>query len=233
MIRRRFFMSPSGGGGSDVPRDGLIAEWLFENDLKDTSGNQYDLSISATGNGDVDFVSKDGIQSCVYVPTRYLYRDTAFFTGVSTFTISLWYWLQSSSATYPQLLTFARGTSYTDMAIGLGFAGNLANLLYVMAFQNGTGNDSIYALNLETGVWHNAVIQCDGANKTVAIYVDGVLTESKTLSKAPRTDGTSFNINGLNNSTNFAAGNTWYWHTRIYNRVLSQDEILALYQEKE
>ena len=47
-LRRRALLSTLGGG---IPRDGLIAEYLFNNNLNDTSGNGYNLiKTNATGN---------------------------------------------------------------------------------------------------------------------------------------------------------------------------------------
>jgi hypothetical protein len=173
--RRRAFVAVGGG----IPRDSLIAEYLFDTDATDTSGTATTHNATLAGDASVSsgVVSLDGTGDYVTVADSI---DLEFTDGAGTdeaFSISMWF--KSTVAVSAQNLVtkgdFGASREYQFQTLGGGNSGKLALTIY-----NSTSPSSnfIYAIGTTAytiNTWHHVVVTYDGseAGTGIELYFDG------------------------------------------------------------
>jgi len=206
--------------------DGLIAHWTFDGNVKDTSGNKNDGIIVGTTLDEA--LTKD----------RFLRQDKAFsFDGINDYirvplsetldiitgriTISVWINIEKGlGPEFPQHYIF-------DSRDGEGgYAFNVdtdSNQFWVGA------RDSTFFIDIEPKEWYHLVMTYN--EKTISLYIDGELTNREPFTEYfMPTTGPSWIGQRFNFIERFYGKMD---DLRIYNRILSEMEILKLYQAPE
>lgn len=240
-------------GGTFVPPappdliDGLVAHYPLNND---SHGNDwttnYDGTATNTVTSDVD-TKFNGVDS--WIDAGNFFTATNFPLG---FTFSIWiYWdgvtLATGWANYNSTALTDRNHSAISKSnyysTGFHFGLNPVS----MDFYSQIHNDS-YAISSEvrsstisTNTWYHVVVSCDSSNFNM--YVNGSLTQSVSVSSysyvfndnqtlcigARSAEDYQLSTPANDLSTIFSGLNLS--NLRIYNRVLQQNEITALYNE--
>lgn len=216
-MRRRALM-----GGAKAPnlRDGLLAEWLLESDLLDTSGNGFNLLASATPTFNTD---SEG--SHVVLNNRYLYRNAKFLNPLKTssYTISLHFNTVTVPRSYAMIISWAQNTAYTGHAFSIGHTTSYP-VVYVRG--NGLTNMGLTLENTTANVWYYYAVTYDVDTDITRVYLDSVLRDENTEAIKTNQNAQYFNINAQLNGQNM--GNHLLRHIRIHNRVLTASEIAEL-----
>ena len=193
-----------GGGGSPIPRDWLVAEYLLATNSNDTSGNGY----NGTVNGTVTFNGTDATFGAGWV------SNAVQITADGTHSI----WFKTSDAsTRMALISKAAWGNAQRIYVGD------ANKLQVVIGWPYT--ELIGGVAVNDGVYHNALYTWGTGG--IKLYIDNVLIASNAATHY-NNGGTIMNI-GYNE-----AEWPFIWQlkkARIYNRVLNAGEIAALYAE--
>ncbi len=206
--------------GNTILTDGLIAYYNFENNTQDQSGNSHDGVIGgapqfvsgAIGNS----ISFDGIDDYVEVP------DAISLTPAQ---ISISYWLNPS--------TLGEGTQNT---ISKRNSQNIGSYTFA-SVSSTTMNHWLYVtkwhkvdLSYTNNEWQHIVITYDG--ETIKGYKNAAAPVLNTAPSGALNDDTGVLRIGkdseLSNNRHFTGKID---EVRIYNRVLSAEEVLQLYNE--
>jgi len=208
-----------------VPTSGLVAEYLFDGDANNTSGNGDSgtvigaiLTSDRYGNANSAYYL-DGVDDYITIPA------SSEVSSNNDFTISLWFQTTDAWAyILDERVPYERGYGLTISGDPIGFS---------FGVQDGiaNGNSVFPQIAVNNGKWHNVIAVRKGT--TLYLYVDGNLLDSKT--------GTLINIGSANTInigkryTNTAA-EAYYDgiidDLRIYNRALSDSEIQTLYNSE-
>ena len=145
------------------------------------------------------------------------------------FTFAFWAWVpaNSSNIAYVQKVGGAGIGQGTEPGNGyLIAAGNPANYLYINLISDNArvARCSTAAGVVQSEVWQHFAITYDGA--AIRIYVNGVENVECSATAGAGTDATPVSIGGINQRS--PAGRID--ELRIYNRALSRQEILGVYQ---
>ena len=240
--RRKSHRFAAGGGG--IPRDNLIAEYLFAADATDTSGSATTHNATLVGDASVSagVVSLDGTGDYLTVADS---TDLEFTDGAGTdeaFSFSLWF--KSTVAVSAQNFidkgnvpdTNAR--EYQFQTLGGGNAGKLALTIY-----NDTSGSAnyIYAIGATAytiNTWHHAVVTYDGsgAGTGIELYFDGsndTATQAGVgtyTGMAGSTQGLAIGARYSNTYGIFFTGDMD--NVRIYkDKVLTASEVTELFNE--
>ena len=208
----------------EVSRDGVVAEWHFDGDAKDTSGNGNDGTIYGATWVDGKLgkaLSFDGVDDYVEV------LDSASLDITDKITIEAWIKPNHIQSTdYPTIFSKHIGISPgAQYQMGLGKNG----IGYKIRFcsEPSVGDPCpVGNADIELSEWNHLAITFDG-NK-VRYYLDGIID-------------TEFNMDGPlpHYTANIAIGaaphKRWYFkgiidEVRIYNRALSEEEIKEHYE---
>lgn len=138
--------------------------------------------------------------------------------------VSICGWIYiASDATQNNSNVFDKAYSYS---LRIGWYRSLAFKVYV--------NGAVYSsatFTLQTGQWYYVVGTYGAADKTIRLYVNGVLQAPFTLPTGLTTYQIDTNANNGTISTNGLGGRlTRFDNIMVYKRVLSQEEITALYE---
>ncbi|MFA4957030.1 MAG: LamG-like jellyroll fold domain-containing protein [Candidatus Methanoperedens sp.] len=208
----------------EVSRDGLVGEWLFDGDAKDTSGNGNDGTIYGASFVDGKFgkaLSFDGVNDYVDVPRS----NNLDINGklLTDYTIELWF---KTSCQNCGIFSITQGSSTPpspahDRHIYLN-NGNLCQRIWNNQVICTSGT------NYADSNWHH-VAQHVQKGIGQKIYVDGVqkVAGTKDISDFNWADKIWIGYSGDASSGYF---NGLIDEVRIYNRALSADEIKASYE---
>lgn len=213
---------------SEIPSDGLVAYYPFNGNAIDETGNGHDGAII----GDVTLCEdRKGNMNAAFrfsgEPFNYISVEDAEDLHLNTFTLNAWVYTDANDYGFNAHL-ICKGRDIIDGSYALQPHGVRAENSY--GGSNGAGIEGIP----EVRVWHmlTSTIQGDQAK----FYIDGVLMDENTLS----------NPFEYNNSEPLTLGMHYYtglpdYYTypllgvlddvRIYNRVLTFEEIQALFVE--
>ncbi len=213
---------------SEIPLDGLVAYYPFNGNAIDETGNGHDGAII----GEVALCEdrKGNVNSAYRFsgePFNYISVEDAVDLHLSTFTLNAWMYIDADDYSINAFL-ICKGRDVNDGSYCLRIHDVNAQNYY--GGINGAGVEELP----EVRVWHmlTGTVQGDQAK----FYIDGVLMDEKTLSS-------SFEYN---NEESMALGMHYYsgvpdFYTypllgmlddvRIYNRVLTIEEIQALFVE--
>ena len=215
----------AGTAMGEVSRDGLVAEWHFDEGsgtvLKDSSANRNDGIIYGATWVDGKYgkaLSFDGSNDYVTV------QDSASVDIISTITIEAWIkFYQGSTQSIISKSSLSQNNAYVfprfDKTNQLTFWLNAGGWQIL-----NVGNVFPY------GEWHHVAGTYDGLNMNV--YVDGILTgNQKSVSGAITTNSNPLTIGYQPGTSEFFYGSID--EVRIYNRALTADEVKSHYEGKQ
>ncbi len=218
---------------SDIYRveDSLVGHWDFDDRLaKDGSDNSHhgefqgDAKINLTNGIKNRYLSLDGYGDFVNV------SDSAALSGGNGKNLTISFWMKSnhtSATAYYGLVTKYLDSANKDW--GISFHDDWAYFYY----ENGGANDgscNSSSVKLHKGKWNHITASFDGSSLDCNFYVNGTLTETTSNSfSLPDTIGVvEFGRNNYQNK-NFSGALD---DIRIYDRVLSNYEIRAIYNNE-
>lgn len=234
--------SAEGEAGISVPRNGLVAEWLFDETpsqlAHDSSGNGHDLVMGgSTGPGTDDPAwNAEALEVCNGLGLRFNGSGTVatgpagFDLPLPQFTVSFWLRLNGNgTGMYGRVLSREPGQAIDDLEIDA--ANQTVNVLQVTTDGNKHQSTSDGSTPL-VGIGHSvAITYDDNGDRTAHIYVDGteVGYSGQDAVVGQLKVGTAPLLFG-----NRAAGDRGLEGTldeiRIYARVLNAGEISQLEQ---
>lgn len=211
---------------SYVPSSGLVGWWPFNGNANDQSGNGNNGTVyGASLTSDKNSVSN----------TAYSFNGTSSYiqinlinalntTNVNGLTLSGWTNMTSLSS-QPQSIIFMVDNLNNGFNTGYDYT---STKLYGQAGNAGVGAPVfISSLNtVSSNNWYNLVMTCDFSTNTSKLYINGVL-QSQTSATLITPLLTKIFIGSAYNQV-------WYQNGKlddigIWNRVLTQQEITALY----
>jgi len=213
---------------AQIPTNGLIGHWSFTGNALDESGN----GNNGTVNGATLTTDRFGNENSAYSFDGNDWievsdNNSLHFT-TNEITVSVWF-KKSSLTTGEVILQKQSGIGSTQSGINLGFTANtleIAGIVGAGAPLNLTISNSSEFINSE---WHHFVYTF--VNVTGSIFVDNLEIATSVV------DGSFLG----NNTENLIFGyglplNNWFYNgelddIRIYNRVLTEEEITSLYNE--
>ena len=214
------------GASSEIPTDGLVAYYPFNGNANDESGNGNDGTII----GNVELTTdRFGNSNSAYrffgEPLNYISVPDNETLHLSTFTLNAWVYTDSEDYGNGYLINKGRDIENGSYRLCVRSVG--ATTRY------GGSNDAYIDENPSVGSWHMITGTVEGDK--AKYYLDGILKDERTLS-------TPFSYS---NSDPLTLGMHYYYYVlsywayplkgvlddvRIYNRVLSSQEIAALAQ---
>ena len=211
--------------GSNIPTDGLLAYYPFNGNANDESGNGYDLTVS----GATLTADRNSIINSAYsytTNTDKLYRTSPpLVTLLSQNTISIWVYMTTP-------INNGRIFRIINSSIAYSFG-------YFSVFGNKwcteiTNSGGLYYSfpNIPLTTWVNVVVTLDGL--TTKVYYNGVEQIGTVVSNSSPTAFSSIvtaRIHIGNSEVSTQANICYLDDTRIYNRVLTPEEITTLYNE--
>ena len=216
-----------------IPTSGLVGEWIFENNIFDTSGhgnNGINCGITFE-EGKIGRAANFNGSGLIRIP----YSPTLDFPTTS-FSISLWV---KTTASYAGWIVEHRRNNdgcYAGYSIeGYGNSGKLVGRLRVCGPATDTAANFDAVTNpVNDGAWHHIVFVVDRGNNTSKIYQDNVLVNHTDITALGSITQSSIGIDlGYTSSPNTSSDSFvgQLDRVRIYNRALSSDEVNLLYNE--
>ena len=193
----------------------------------------YDASLSAV-NSQINGISSTSSMvgnACMCLSGNYLNIPTP---NISTngFTVAFWMNTTSTNQNYPPLLFLNGNGTYNVYIYITNIGGTEYSIGYECRSNGTTARKFLYTtISINDGVWHYIVLTSTyatfgSATSTVRIYIDNVLNSSMTTGYYPNTAGL---IAGSTIGGGTPGYNGLIDDYRIYSRVLSPQEITALY----
>jgi hypothetical protein len=217
----------SGQVPSYVPTNGLVGWWPFNGNANDESGNGNDGTV----NGATLTADRFGISDRAYGfdgVDDFINTQSSGPLGSSDRSLSVW--LNNNSSSLTQIL----GYGYQPPSGG-EFNLLLNQLCQGITIDVHNNYITFTSINLSDGNWHNVICTYNNSIGSsiigVRMYVDGVLLTSINCQNP-----VNVNINTLNTELNFGRYQAGYNYFNgklddigIWNRALTADEVLALY----
>ena len=211
-----------------IPHVGLVGEWLFDGNAIDTSGN----ANNGTVNGAELANDRFGNPNSAYYFNRSSYIEIAnsALMEYTTMTLSVWAkdnrdgtWNTSENS---QGMILAKHVSTSGSGY---FLGNIYSDSSTTYFIGNGGSNQAYATRIDQS-WHFIIGTYDTG--LAKLYIDGQFVSSIAFSPEMAHSTANIRIGSLSPGGPYYA----YWEgivddARIYNRVLSDNEILSLYHE--
>jgi hypothetical protein len=212
-------------GWLTVPRSGLVGEWLFEGDARDTSGKGHDgivhgtvLSEDRLGRANAAY-SFDGVGAYLSIPNH------GDFNLTGNYAFSVWIYQKSAIPTWSFRIldkaTAARCDGW-NLDTWDGSTGRKVRLDVGCPW---TISNSAYSLN----EWHHVVASVN--QRYVTFYLDAQPNGGGSIPATPTNSLDVYIGAAHNDSSCFFDG--VIDDVRIYNRALSPSEVAALYNDKE
>jgi len=199
-------------------RRGLVGHWKAHGAVAasgtwhDVSGYGRNATLVGAATVDATGLLLNGSTGCGQVPYN---------ASLAPAALTLMTWVKLSAYTFD-----AYFVSYGDSASN-GYHFGMLNDKYVLLFGGGSGGILYSADSVSTGVWQHLTVSYPGSSNGSNFYIDGVLNNTGTLPTfgSPSSDifigrrgqGSNF-VNGIQDDI------------RIYNRVLSAEEIKQIHQ---
>lgn len=240
---KSFFVPIAGySASSQVAAANLVAYWAFNGGYIDSVSKVVGTAVNATG---VSFVTGK-LGQAVQVKNRgYINSNvTNTIANLKSFTMVMWIQQPTSLANSPTtFMPFSldkAGYSWEQTKFFMLFdqPDNATNTLGKICLMDQWFDKGKVWPRMLDGNWHQMAISFDGGTGALRVYIDGVLLpQSASQSFAPQDNfgaADSFSLGGPNDATNTANG----WMNalsgnldefRVFNKVLTADEILILY----
>ncbi|WP_285136838.1 family 43 glycosylhydrolase [Microbacterium sp. lyk4-40-TSB-66] len=202
----------------EQPQQGPIAEYTFENgSLADTVGDA-DLTASGAASVATD-AEKGSALRLTGAANGFASFPTGFFDRRDTMTVSLDIKSELSSGNF---FTFAFGQNQDRYSFLRVRGSEARNAITKASWQN----ESAVSGQISQGQWHKYDLVYEG--KTMRMYIDGVkVSENLALNTSVSELGT--NLAGYLGKSFYSgdpAFKGWFDNVRVYNRALSNTEIL-------
>ena len=200
-----------------IPRNGLVAEYLFNGSANDTAGNNHGTTVGANYINNQLNISSDGDR--VEIP-----HSTSIGLDTSNKSISVIFMFNNLTNTYNEIFDKTNGSAYS-LSVQ-----KLSNNSFQLRFNNcssGCPGSIITYPVVENTLYHVAIVK---NNNTTTVYVNGQNIGSMSVSFNENTRSLIVGAGG----TPYASGYSFNGiidNLRFYNRVLTTSEIQALYQE--
>ncbi len=207
--------------GDGIPRNGLVAEYLFSNNYLDTSGNGYNgTNFSTTFTTDRKSQSNKAI--ALNGSNQYV---TVPFPLPNVFTISTWVKLDN--------LTIDRtiiGNWSSQLLLYMDKGGGGDGYVIIVKDSTSTHLTSI-AENSATLNWQHVLCTYEDGATGLKLYVDNVLKETAAGGPDVRTTlvETAIGVDSAVNIVRDMAGDID--DVRIWNRILNVDERTAVFKD--
>ncbi len=209
------------GLNAQTLKNGLKAHYPFNNNLNDitTSGNHLAVNGSVSP---YEFVSQNDSALTFNGVDRL--TSTSVFDASSFTEMAISVWIKTSTITPSVDQLILQGAN-----IGFSMGINPSTGKLFASFDGSTAGSHITTNAVTDGNWHNIVAQSNGS--TTSVYVDGLFDGSVVESLFPASGGSdnkifvgasTFNTRGFTGAIN---------EIRIYNRILTANEIDTLFQK--
>ncbi len=204
-------LKPDGG----IPTNGLIAEYLFNNNFLDTSGSGF----NGTNNGTTFVTDRNSASnSAIFVGSGNFVQLGNIFTGLTdNFSISLWFKTASATGLTRMLTKRGSPTEQWDMS--------LIPTSTEVGFFDGSVTFTTTTGGFADNAWRHICIVINGSSSE--FFMNG--TGDGTFSPTITTSNDNVNIGSIRDGVASMDGNLD--DIRVYNRVLTQAEITILANE--
>jgi hypothetical protein len=240
---KSFFVPiPGYSSSSQVAAANLVANWAFNGSYIDSVSKVVGTPVNASG---VSFVTGKMGQAVQVKNRGYINSNvTNTIANLKSFTLTCWIQQPTSLANSPTtFMPFSlnkAGYSWEQTKFFMLFdqPDNATNTLGKVCIMDQWFDKGKVWPRMLDGNWHQMVMTFDGATGAFRVYIDGtLLPPSSTQTFAPQDNfgpADSFTLGGPDDATNTANG----WMNslsgnldefRVFNKVLSVDEIGALY----
>lgn len=221
--------------------EGLVAYYPFDGNANDESGNENDGTVDGAtlitdrnGNPNSAYYF-DGVNDFINVP------PSPILSVSHEFTISVWispnYDNMELRSNYHiiKMGGSKRDTRNTNYRIGLFDDAGISAQLVHLGMGNGNTYYGYYMCNINEpipeDIWTHVTATYNGENKTVKIFINGVINRTHlNVPKDPITGNWALRI-----GDDYGGWKSFYEglidDIRIYNRVLSEAEVSALYRK--
>ena len=211
---------------------GLIAYYSLDNQAdvgNDDSGNGNDgtnngatfVSCSQPGQGALSF---DGINDFVSVP------DGAYTSGMSSFSVGFWGYFPSVVS--GKVIISKGDATLTKLFRIITITSNRVQLQIADGTNTFFLSSALEGIN--AGQWNHIVATYDGQTRNAIFYINGGVSTSAILGSEGFTPNIA-NTDPITIGALSTGGNAWNGsldEVKIYNKVLSQAEVQALYNEE-
>lgn len=214
---------------AQIPTNGLVGYWPFTGNANDESGNSNNgtvhgatLTTDRFGTPNKAFFF-DGTNDYIDVP-----NNQSLFSNESTIS----FWLKIESLTHWTSFIRSGGSGSNDGWKGYCLAYMIPENKFVYEDYNGTGYEadvSFYQSNLNITGWNNIII-VRSSNRCKIFINNNIIAQDSNLVPYAKPVLTSL-IFGANTGGTSAFVHGSMDDIRIYNRILSNTEITALYNE--
>lgn len=227
VIRKGVVVGGVAGTYGDPPRDGLIAEYLFDNvsgsTVYDTSGNGLNGTASNVSyyegkHGIAAYFNGNNSKIVLGLTNSHIGSDT------SPFSISLWCkpnYIPSSGRT--GIFRLDNGSGGVPCFVGFGLTSegwclSRGQSSYLNLYSNSGSS---------VGVWHHVIIENTGT--TLNLYIDSVLVTSGAVERVIDANLRYVTLGSVYIGSNWYSG--YIDSVRVYNRVLTAEEKNLLFME--
>ncbi len=231
-------LPPSPGGGSsttEIVPSGLIGHWRLDEASGTTAADSSTGNVTGTMAGGMTAAAatRPGAVAAGMifdgVDDRISMGDIFDFGTTQNFSISAWVKAQPGSAG-GMIVAKRAGSNVASWWVGIdGADGTMdANI------DDGPSNAirSKNTTDMRDGQWHLLTATYDRAGN-MRIFVDGVLADSDNITGASTSMSTTNNFTIAANSSGGTPFNGQVDDVRVYNRVLTADEVTTIYQARD
>ncbi|MEA3429747.1 MAG: DUF2341 domain-containing protein, partial [Nanoarchaeota archaeon] len=214
------------GDEGEANRSEVVAYYKFNENALDSSGNGNDATIT----GNVANISGK-LNGAYYFDGNGDYVSNSNISFMSSYTLSAWMKADSGVADgYKSIIS--RGAifdSNTNFAFGLRYAN--PNHQLFLYYDGGTLRGLAPTIEDPTAEWHHVAARFDETNNEMAVYLDGIQVSSYVQPDGPGDGGQSLKIGSPDtvDSTDDPFSGSLD-EVLIYNRILSDSEVLDLYK---
>ena len=201
---------------------GLVVRWPFENSVVDVV-----QGVALTFSNGVSYTQNHLGQSnsaLAFSTSNYGTAPSNFYFYGGAFTISAWVKVNSMANQYEPILDFANGPLSNNVLFGFNKPSSQAFLRLLIWYGTTNASDFTASSEVKLKYWHFVTATHDGIAATLCVNVLACTTQ--TMNPPPYGNRTSNFVGNSNWQTPLTS--TYVNDLRIYNRLLSPDEITAL-----
>jgi trimeric autotransporter adhesin len=217
---------------SNSNSNGLISEYLFSGNANDTSGNGLNGTVV---NATLTTDRKSAYSAYLFGNGNRIDLPTNLLSSANAFAVSGWFRLDKDSAnSEPKVIIDLRANgqyqiwfSYQDW----NPAGSDYQKLQFCTNDN-TSTTRIYSPVISKNTWYHFVIQYDGSK--IYFYLNSILVDSASANTPGISSSTEIRYNeiGIDYARTEGRGfNGAIDNVRLYNKALTDQEVLNLYNE--
>ena len=213
--------------------DGLVAYYPFDGNATDISGNTND----GTEYGGVEYTmgvegsaaSFDGLDDHIRVSSN------PSLNPVDQLSISFWIWVDGYTNVWSPIVHKGGGTTPYHTNREYSFWLHETSAFLISSAGDGLAQVPYYSCCAKRGFWTHYVGIIDRQNQHIRVYVDGVLKTDETDPYSTFNTNNEDLIFGWTDETPisqvFSPFNGKLDELRIYNRVITEDEVKTLYNK--